>query len=562
MIKDVMKNLFAYKPKETKQFELLENEQKDTNNEKANPSNTDKDNTLPNSKQASNAIVASKLSINLERIKNEFDLANNNDIKTRSFKIAQKIDAFIIYIDGMVDKIFVSDFIIRPLMKTESFNQYFANANSIEIYDYISNNIITANEVSKFTNFNDILIQILIGNAALFIDGSTQCIIIDSKGFEKRSIDKPTAEGVILGSQEAFTENMRTNTSLIRRVIKNQKLKAELLKVSRTNQAFCTLMYIDGIVNPDIVNEAKRRLNSIDTDFISGGGMLSQYIEDHTYSIFPQVLHTERPDRTARYLSEGRVAMITEGSPFVCIVPVTLFDFIHAEEDKTLRWHYGAFLRIVRILGMLVTVLAPALYIALSLFHHEAIPTELLIAMSTAKEEVPFPTVMEILMLEFSFELIREGGIRVPGVIGQTLGIVGALILGQAAVAAKLVSPILIIVVAITGLGSFAIPNYSIALGLRMLRFLFIFLAAFLGFLGITEGIVLIGALACSMKSFGVPFLSPIAPTTKDFSSLLVRKPMELESMRPDFLNSLNKRRQNPISFLWKKGGKKGKDND
>jgi spore germination protein KA len=169
---------------------------------------------------------------------------------------------------------------------------------------------------------------------------------------------------------------------------------------------------------------------------------------------------------------------------------------------------------------------------------------------------------MEILMLEFSFELIREGGIRVPGVIGQTLGIVGALILGQAAVAAKLVSPILIIVVAITGLGSFAIPNYSIALGLRMLRFLFIFLAAFLGFLGITEGIVVIGALTCSMKSFGVPFLSPIAPTTKDFSSLLVRKPMELESMRPDFLNSLNKRRQNPLSFLWKKGGKKGKDND
>ncbi|QAA31032.1 spore germination protein [Clostridium manihotivorum] len=562
MIRDIIKNIFAYKPNENYNFELLENEQKDSNSNNADVSNTNKDNTVPNSERASNTLVSPKLAANLDRIKTEFDFANNNDIKIRNFKIAQKIDAFIIYIDGMVDKIFISDFIIRPLMKTTSFNEYFANANSLEIYDYILSNIITANEVSKFTDFSDILIQILIGNSALFIEGSNQCIIIDSKGFEKRSVEKPTAEGVILGSQEGFTENMRTNTSLIRRIVKNQKLKAELLKISRTNQAFCTLMYIDGIVNPDLVNEAKRRLTSIDTDFISGGGMLSQYIEDHNYSIFPQVLHTERPDRTARYLSEGRIAIITEGSPFICIAPVTLFDFIHAEEDKTLRWQYGAFLRIVRILGMAVTVLAPALYIAISLFHHEAIPTELLIAMSSAKEEVPFPTVMEILMLEFSFELIREGGIRVPGVIGQTLGIVGALILGQAAVAAKLVSPILIIVVAITGLGSFAIPNYSIALGLRMLRFLFILLASLLGFLGITQGIVVIGALACSMKSFGVPFLSPIAPTTKDFSSLLVRKPMELESMRPDFLNALNKRRQNPASFLWKKKGKKDKKND
>ncbi|WP_207753047.1 spore germination protein [Clostridium yunnanense] len=556
----LLNNLFTYKPNEDTTFELLESDREGTKNPAQNPVTKTKDANSPVPLQSDNDFISTDININLERINKEFDITNNNDIKIRKFKIARKIDAFIVYIDGMVDKMFVSDFVIRQLMKVENFQDYFNNVNSVTLYDYIYDNIITANEVSKENDFPSSIINVLSGNSALFIDGSNQVLIIDSKGFEKRAVDKPTAENVILGSQEAFTENMRTNVSLIRRIIKNQNLKAEVMKVSKTNQAFCSILYIDGLTNMDIVNEAKKRIASIDTDFIIGGGLLTQYIEDSKYSIFPQILNTERPDRTANYLLDGRVAIIVDGTPFIDIVPATFYDFIHAQEDTFLRWQYGSFLRIIRLAGMLVTVLAPALYVALSLFHHEAIPTELLAAMATSKEEVPFPTLIEILMLEFSFELIREGGIRVPGVIGQTLGIVGALILGQAAVAAKLVSPILIIIVAITGLGSFSIPNYSVSLGLRMLRFFFIFLASILGFLGITEGIVIISGLACSLKSFGVPYLSPVSPTNKDSADLIIRKPIISQKLRPDFLNTVDRKRQKTSSKLdnkAKEGGNK-----
>lgn len=555
-----LKNIFIYKPKEDTPFELLEPNDEGNMDAFPNQVTKTKDKNSPVPLHPDNDFLSTDLNTNLERINKEFDITNNNDIKIRKFKIARKIDAFILYIDGMVDKMFVSDFVIRQLMNVDSFQDYFNNSSSLNLYDYIYDNIITANEVTKANDFPSSIINVLSGNSVLFINGSNQALVIDSKGFEKRSIDKPTAETVILGSQEAFTENMRTNVSLIRKIIMNQNLKTEIMKVSKTNQAFCSIMYLDGLTNMDIVNEVKKRISSIDTDFINGGGMLGQYIEDSKYSIFPQVLNTERPDRTANYILDGRVAIIVDGTPFIDIVPATFFDFIHAQEDASLRWHYGSFLRIIRILGILITVLAPALYVAVSLFHHEAIPTELLAAMASSKEEVPFPTLIEILMLEISFELIREGGIRVPGVIGQTLGIVGALILGQAAVTAKLVSPILIIIVAVTGIGSFSIPNYSVSLGLRMLRFFFVFLASILGFLGITEGIVIISSLACSLKSFGVPYLSTVSPTTKDSIDLIIKKPIHKQKQRPDFLNTLNRKRQTTSSSEPTKKDKEGEN--
>ncbi|HEX9063188.1 MAG TPA: spore germination protein, partial [Clostridia bacterium] len=376
-------------------------------------------------------------------------------------------------------------------------------------------------------------------------------------GYEKRSVEKPITENVVMGSQEGFTEDLRTNLSLIRRIIKNKNLITEMIKVGKTNQAYVSIVYINGIVNQELVKEVKKRLKSINKDFIIGSGMVGQYIEDNPFMLFPQVLSTERPDRVASFLMDGKVAIITEGTPFAEIVPITFYYLIQTSEDAMLRWQYGTFLRLIRILGVFVSVLLPALYIALALFHQEMIPTELLASIARSKENVPFPKVVEILLLEISFELIREGGIRIPGVIGQTLGIIGALILGQAAVAAGLVSPILIIIVAVTGLGSFAVPNYSFALGLRVIRFFFFFLASILGFYGISLGLVLVACIMCSTKSFGVPFFSPVAPKTKSTGDLIVRQPVWSQENRQDYLNVPNRKKQSNNVRGWKnnKGG-------
>jgi spore germination protein KA len=302
-------------------------------------------------------------------------------------------------------------------------------------------------------------------------------------------------------------------------------------------------MYIDGITNPELVKEVKRRIKSINIDFVTGDGMIEQFIEDKSFQIIPQVLNTERPDRAASFIMEGQVIIIGEGVPFVNVVPVTFFAMFHASEDSFLRWPFGTAIRLIRILGLFFATLLPSLYVSLILYHQEMIPTDLLVAFATARENVPFPTIIEVLILEISFELIREAGVRVPGIIGPTLGIIGALILGQAAVDANLVSPVLIIIVAVTGLGNFAIPSYSLAIGIRLIRFGLILAGAFLGFYGVAAVLFIVGCFVCNMKSFGVPFLSPISPVTKKNPDIIARAPNFKQKKRPDYLNTPNQKR-------------------
>lgn len=496
---------------------------------------------------------------NLSLIKKEFGLPENRDIIIREFNIACKIRAFIVYLDGMVDRIFICDFVLRQLMNTQSFTSYFENQEGAELSEYITNNVISANEIIKHKDINAIIMQILSGNTALFIDGSEYCLTISSIGYEKRSVGKPITENVIMGSQEGFTENLRTNLTLVRKIVKSKDLTTEIMPVGEANNGLCGIMYMKSIANTDVVDEVKRRVGDIKTAFVSGNGMVGQFIEDNAYVLLPQILTTERPDRVASFLVEGMVAVISEGTPFAEIVPITFYHLLQTPEEVSLRWQYGTFLRFVRILGIAITVFLPALYVGVIMFHQEMIPTELLMSIARSKEEVPFPTLAEILLLEMSFELIREGGIRVPGVIGQTLGIIGALILGQAAVAAKLVSPILIIIVAVTGLGSFAVPNYKLGLALRITRFAFIFFAAILGFYGIAVAFFLSTIFACSMKSFGVPYFSPVAPKSRASSDLIIRQPIFKQKSRPDFLNVKNRKSQSSDTRNWgteNKGGK------
>jgi spore germination protein KA len=392
---------------------------------------------------------------------------------------------------------------------------------------------------------------ILNGVTAVFINGCEECLLVDNRSYEKRQVGKPTAEAVVRGSQEAFVEDLRTNITLIRRIIKNKDLVTEFIQIGKTDHNVCAVMYMKNIVNTQVLKEVKRRITGLDIDFLPDDGMLGQLIEDHPFSLFPQIVSTERPDRACSFLMDGKVLYITYGTPIASAAPATLYHMFHTSEDTSLRWMYGTLIRYIRFLATVIAILLPGLYLALSLFHQEMIPTELLEVLQKSRENVPFPGLLEVLILEFMFEIIREGGIRVPGTIGQTMGMVGSIILGQAAVAAGLVSPMVIIVVALTAMSSFAIPNYSVSFGVRIIRFFFTFLGAIAGFYGISAGLCIFLGFMCSMHSFGMPFLSPIAPKTKSGSDIIDRRPIWMRKTRPDFLNTVNRNRTGGTVRKW-----------
>ncbi|MEA4845893.1 MAG: spore germination protein [Clostridiaceae bacterium] len=536
-------DLLTYKPANIEGFELLEDAGEKPHSGGQIKQKGLRRNTKKNEGQIRNGMessVSMSVAENLDKLRKEFKLPLNEDTYIREFKISEDTGAAIAFVEGMVDRIMINDFILRPIMTSEGLASLEEGCTIDFIFDYV----LFVSRVRKANNINDIITEMLKGFTVLFVDNCSECLLIDCKGYEKRSVEKPATETVIKGAQEAFTENLRTNITLIRRIVKNKNLLTEIIPVRSTNNLTCALMFIDGIANPRLINEVKRRINSINADIVSSDGMLEQLIEDNPFSIFPQVLSTERPDRAASFLLEGQVVIASEGSPFVFAVPVTLFHLFHTSEDANLKWQFSTAIKFIRIFGMVSSALLPGLYLALVLYHREMIPTELLVSIARAKESIPFPGLVEVLVMEISFEVIREAGIRVPGVIGPTLGIIGALILGQAAVAANLVSPILIIIVAVTGLGNFAIPNYSFSTSIRLLRFLFIFVGCIAGFYGIAACIVVIIANMCNLKSFGVPFLSPVAPQTGRSSDLVVRKPVWQQKKRADYLNVSDESRQ------------------
>lgn len=497
--------------------------------------------------KADDTNIASDIISNIDYIKHKFNYPNNKDIVIREFIIKGKYKAFLVYLDGMVDRITINNFILRPLLKDEHFDNEAAECQ----LDYILNNVIETNQAVKVKKADEVVYEILVGDTGLYVDGCDYYIFSETKGYDKRSVEKPIIENVVKGSQEAFNENLRTNITLIRRIIKNNNLTTEFLKVGERNNNLCAIMYLNGLVNPAIVSEVKRRISSLKTDYIPGSGILEQFIEDNPWSIVPTTLSTERPDRAASGIVEGKVAIITEGAPFAIVVPITLFTLFHSPEDMSIKWQYGTLMRFVRIGAFSFASLLPGLYIALTTFHREMIPTDLLIAIAKAKENVPFPTVLEVIFMEFSFELIREAGVRIPGIVGSTIGIIGGLILGQAAIQANLVSPVLIIVIAITGLGNFAIPDFNLAFGVRILRLFFIVLGAFIGFYGISLGLVAMVVLLTNMKSFGVDMLTPIAPKARKSHDLLIGQPIWKQEYRPDSLNPMDAKRQAEISRQW-----------
>lgn len=469
-----------------------------------------------------------------------FRADKNTDIVIRDFKTAGNLNGFIVYIDGMVRSDAVNEYVLKPLFLTREK----LNAERLK-------STVQINSVSVTHKFDDAVKAVLMGDTAVCIDGVNQFITCETKGFDRRSVGKPDNENTVKGSKEAFSESIRTNTTLIRKIVKNPGLVSEFMQLGNITGNYCAVMYIDGLANPSIIECVKRRLQSIKCDYIAGSGMVEQFIEDGPFNILPGILSTERPDTAALHICQGRVAVVVDGTPFVLVMPVSVSQFIKSAEDSSLRWQYATVLRAIRFVSVLIAMLLPGIYIAIVNYHRGMIPTDLLIAIAKSQENVPFPAVFEILLLEGAFELIREAGVRVPGAVGNTIGIVGGLILGQSAVTAGIVSPVVIIIIAFTVIANFAIPDYSFSFGIRILRIFFILLASFLGFAGIGLGLMAAGVIA-THSSFGVGMLSPISPKTRGKANLLYNPPVWKKERRPEEINPSDIHNQPRISRGWR----------
>ena len=499
--------------------------------------------------------IFSNLDENINYLRVLYNSLINSDIILRPFVLdiyGKSYDALFLGIDGMFSAELINNFLLRPLMESNSNNVLDNSQKNIE--DYIFYKLIPQNSIKKVSKFSDVTDLVNSGNCAIFVDTLSIAYIIDAKGFESRAINSPKNEIVVRGAQEAFVEKLRTNTSILRRLINSSNLIIETTSVgivSKTNIAIC---YMNNIANSNLVSEVKYRINNIDVDYVISSGNLEQLIQDNSRIAFPQMIATERPDKAVYHLLEGRVVVLVNGSPYCLIMPGVFFDFLSSPEDFNLKHQYSNLLRIIRFIATFITLLLPGIYVAIMNYHTELVPTALLFTIAESRNSVPFPVIFEILLMEFSFELIREAGLRIPTPIGPTIGIIGALVLGDAAVSANLVSPVLIVIVAVTGICSFAIPDFSLNFTFRIYKFLYIFLGFIAGFLGIAVGLFLQTAILCNLKSFGVSYLAPYVPITNHKSSAsYFMHPIWKQEFRSEFLKTKRQKKQAHISMKWKK---------
>ena len=487
----------------------------------------------------------SELERNLQMIKISYSLPQNSDIKLREFKIGNKKNSFILFVEGLVKDDSVSEQILAPLMLIPK--------NKISISE-IEESLILNNQLSKVDTFRNAFDQVNMGNCLLFIEGETVAFSIDVKGWERRGLDTPITEHVIYGPHEGFNENYKVNTALIRKNLRSEAMVCETLELGNVSKTPCVLLYIKDLTNPCLVEEIKKRINSIDTDYIYQIGELEQFIEDSTFSLSPQFLTTERPDRASDALTEGKIVLIVHGSPFALIAPVAFSDFLTVTEDKYVRFPFANLMKLIRLIGIVSSFLLSGLYIAIVNFHHEMIPTDLLFAIEAAREAVPFSALFELILMEIAFDIIREASLRVPTPIGSTVGIIGGLIVGQAAVSANLVSPIAIIIVSLTGIGSFATPNYALNFTFRFARYIYILLGAMWGFFGIGAGLFIHASILASVNSLGIPLFSSLGNAdNQSMLSYLLQKPIWKREFRHSYVNAQKKRVQPDISRKWVK---------
>ena len=493
--------------------------------------------------------MSTDIRLNIKMVQELFHLPKNKDVVIREFYIPfdKPVKAAIIYIDGAADTKLVDGFVLQPLM-------LLANIHHDKEGDYLEtvrNSLVPTNQIQQAEDFRGIINGAVNGDTVILIDKVDAALVVETKGWPVRSISEPKTEQVTQGPSDSFNESFRQNLGLIRKRVRTNALVTEYFKIGWRSHTDLALVYLDGVINPKIVREMRKRLKYIKIAYVTDTGIIQQFISDSPYSLVPTTLSTERPDRVAAFLNEGHLAIVMDGSPFALIAPITIWGLLHSPEDYYLNPIVGTFTRLIRTMSFFIGVMTPAFYIAITNYHPEMIPTDLLLAIAASREAVPFPVIAEVLLMEFSFELIREAGLRIPSVLGPTIGIVGALILGQAAVQASIVSPILVIVVAVTALSSFTIPNIAFSYTVRILRFGLIFLASILGFFGIAFGLLLLTYTVAGLKSLGVPMLAPVAPFKPLSGDIVIRRPFFSFDSMPKYTKPQEKILQAKLVRKW-----------
>lgn len=483
--------------------------------------------------------LSKNLNENIDTV--EAILADCADVIKRKFTIGKEntVDIYISYIDNLVNRILLEEVIINNLV----YRLDGLPANNQ--YEYIKNKGLRTADILEIITMEEVVQAILSGDTVLMIDGYDKVIKIASKGSLGRGVPEAQTEVVVRGPKDGFSESIAVNKVLIRRRIRDSKLKMKPMKVGIRSRTDIALLYIEDIVEDGLLEEITRRIKSFEIDGILDSGMLEQLTESAWYSPFPQFQSTERPDKAAAALLEGRIVIIVDNSPMVLLLPTTVNSFFQASDDYYSRWQVVSFIRIIRYVAAFMAAALPGLYIAVVNYQSEIIPTSLALSFSAARQGVPFSVVFEVILMELAFELLREAGIRLPGPMGNTIGIVGGLIIGDAAVSANIVSPLIVIVVALTAISSFSIPNEAFASAFRLTRYLMIVLAAFLGLYGFILGCMIVLIHLAGLQSFGIPYLMPYVASGIDRSSnmrdAVIRMPYFKIRRRPVYANKNQK---------------------
>ncbi|WP_411831039.1 spore germination protein [Peribacillus frigoritolerans] len=495
-------------------------------------------------------LITSDLYYNIDHITKT--LGNSSDIVIRDFQAGKNgdIKLGIIYTDGLIDSSFVQDFILDTLMvKIRNSEVDLKDLNLPNWFEIIKSFSLPVGGIEEITDFRKLFLHVLSGDTVLLVKGFSKGMVIGSRDWVDRGVEEPSSQTVVRGPKDGFTETLRTNTALVRRRIKDPNLWLETKQIGEKTQTDIAIMYLKDVANDKTVTELKSRINRIKIDAILESGYIEELIQDEVYSPFPTVYNTERPDAVAAAILEGRIAILVDGTPFVLIVPALLVHFFQSSEDYYQRADIATLIRILRYISFFLALLTPSLYVAISTFHQEMLPTPLLISLASQREGVPFPAIVEALMMELMFEILREAGVRMPRAIGSSISIVGALVIGQAAVEAGFVSATMVIIVSLTAICSFVFPSNSIAMAFRMLRFLFMILAATFGLYGIILGLIVMVLHLNSLRSFGIPYLSPNAPfILQDQKDNILRMPLWSLSKRPRLISQKDTDREGRIS--------------
>ena len=450
--------------------------------------------------------LASGLEANLKTLSQL--CGDSADLRIRRFTISQ-LPAAQICLDGMVEDTAVEE-ILRALM-IDTRKMGLDPGTRRELIKSLENLMVVAN-INRVDGFGDLFARMALGDTAILVDGHAEAILCETTGWQTRAIKEPDAEMSVRGPREGFVESVITNISLIRRRIRVPHLWVENHEIGKLTRTTVSIVYIKGLATEDVLGELRERIGRIEIDGILEGGQLEDYIEDTPYTLFPMLLRTERPDVVCRSLLEGRVAVLVNGTPHALILPAEFSTFLQAPDDYYERVPIGSFIRVLRWASALLAIMLPAVYVAVTNFHPELIPVALALRISATREGVPFPLIVEVLGLGLLFEILREAGLRLPAAIGPAISIVGALVVGEAAIRAGLVSPAVVVVIALTAIAGFGIPVFSAAIAFRLLQLTYTLLGAAFGLLGVQFGLLLTVVHLCSLRSFGVPYLTPVAP--------------------------------------------------